>query len=80
MQSTFLSAPLSKVQLLLYPLLTIGIPYAHERFHRRTTGTSFTDLPASDPRRMIWAVADKLERAYEALALANFVAFLSDGK
>ncbi|PWN22836.1 hypothetical protein BCV69DRAFT_245708 [Microstroma glucosiphilum] len=80
LQSTFLSAPLSKVQLLLYPLLTIGIPYAHERFHRHMSGTNFSDLPPSDPRRMVWSISDKLEKAYEALALANFVAFLSDGK
>lgn len=79
-QSTFLSAPLSKVQLLLYPVLTIGIPYAHDRLHREMTSTSFSDLPASDPRRLLYWLSDKVQRIHEAAALANFLAFLGDGK
>ncbi|PWN29762.1 hypothetical protein BDZ90DRAFT_249657 [Jaminaea rosea] len=80
LQSTFLSAPLSKVQLALYPLLTIGVPYAYARLSRHMTSLSFSSMPANDPRRLLWSMVDKLQRLHEGLALVNFAAFLSDGK
>lgn len=79
-QSTFLSAPLSRTQLALYPLLTIALPYAYESANRRMTGMSFSDLPESDPRRMLWSAVDKLQRLYQGVALANFLAFLGNGR
>ncbi|CAO1619986.1 unnamed protein product [Parajaminaea phylloscopi] len=80
LQSTFVSAPLSLLQLSLYPLLTIGIPYLNQRLERHMTSLSLSSAPPNDPRRIARSLLDKTQRVYEAAALLNFAAFLSDGR
>lgn len=80
LQSTFLSAPLSKVQLTLYPLLTIVLPYVHEKLSRRASATQFSQTNEGDVRSVLYSAMDKVQRCYEGVALANFLAFLGNGK
>lgn len=79
-QSSFVSASLSRLQLAIYPLLTVGVPYLYQRLERRMTSLSFSNIPSRDPRRLLWTLTDQLHRAYEAAALVNFAAFLADGR
>lgn len=66
--------------MVLYPLLTIALPYAYEKLNRNMTAMSFSDLPEGDPRRVLWTVVDKAQKCYEGVALANFLAFLGNGR
>ncbi|CEH12776.1 Predicted E3 ubiquitin ligase [Ceraceosorus bombacis] len=80
LQSTARDAPLAMWQLLLHPILTIGVPYAHARLERDMTGRNFSERSSDDWRRKIWNGMDAWGRLHAALALANFVIFLGDGK
>ncbi|CAO1616031.1 unnamed protein product [Sympodiomycopsis kandeliae] len=81
LQSTFLSAPLSKTQLTLYPLLTIVLPYVHEKLNRRMTATQSSHTNETDATTsMLYSAMDKVQRCYEGVALLNFLAFLGNGK
>lgn len=80
LQSTAKDAPLAIWQLLLHPILTIAVPYAHARLERDMTGRNFSERPNDDWRRKIWNGMDAWARVHAALGLANFVIFLGDGK
>lgn len=80
LQSTSRDARLSRVQLALFPVLTIALPYIHTKVEQRMSRQSYSDMPADDVRRKLWATLDRAQRAYSAFSLANFLAFLSDGK
>jgi peroxin-2 len=80
LQSTSKDASLSRIQLTLFPALTILLPYLHEKLERRMSHLSYSDMPSNDPRRLLWNGMDRLQRVYAALSLANFLAFLSDGR
>ncbi|KAK0558749.1 peroxisome assembly protein (Peroxin-2) [Tilletia horrida] len=80
LQSTSRDIPLSTLQLSLYPLLTILLPWAHTRAERSMTSHSFSDMPSNDPRRLLWAGLDRAQKVWAAAALLNFAIFLGDGK
>ncbi|KAE8225392.1 hypothetical protein CF319_g1844 [Tilletia indica] len=80
LQSTSRDISLSSLQLILYPFLTILLPWVHTRAERSMISHSFSDMPANDPRRIIWAGLDRAQKLWSAAALINFAAFLGDGK
>ncbi|MCO5565670.1 hypothetical protein L7F22_019344 [Adiantum nelumboides] len=80
LQSTSKDARLWRVQLVLYPTLTILLPYLHTKLERQMSSMSFSDLPSTDIRRKFSIGLDRAQRVYSALTLANFLAFLSDGR
>lgn len=80
LQSTSKDARLWRVQLILYPTLTILLPYLHTKVERQMSSMSFSDLPSNDIRRKLSVGLDRAQRVYSALTLANFLAFLSDGR
>lgn len=80
LQSTSRDASLSRLQLTLFPTLTILLPYLHTKVERKMSQMSFSDMPVRDYRRVLWNSLDQVQRVYSALSLANFLAFLGDGK
>lgn len=80
LQSTSKDARLWRIQLILYPTLTILLPYLHTKIERQMSSMSFSDLPSNDIRRTLSLGLDRAQRVYSALTLANFLAFLSDGR
>ncbi|MCO5554340.1 hypothetical protein L7F22_007869 [Adiantum nelumboides] len=80
LQSTSRDAPLSRFQLLAFPSLTIVAPYLHTKLERTMSRMSYSDMPSDDVRRILWNGLDRAQRIYAALTLANFLAFLSDGR
>ncbi|SPO20901.1 related to peroxisome assembly protein car1 [Ustilago trichophora] len=80
LQSTARDQPLSKLQLTLYPLLTIVAPYLGSKWQDHMTSLSYSDMPNNDPRRLLWKLTDASQRVWSALVLANFAVFLADGK
>ncbi|KAJ9476844.1 Peroxisomal biogenesis factor [Pseudozyma hubeiensis] len=80
LQSTARDQPLSRLQLSLYPLLTIIAPYAGSKWQDHMTSLSYSDMPNNDPRRLLWKLTDASQRVWSALVLANFAVFLADGK
>lgn len=80
LQSTARDQPLSRLQLTLYPLLTIIAPYAGSKWQDHMTSLSYSDMPQRDPRRLLWKLTDASQRVWSALVLANFAVFLADGK
>ena len=80
LQSTARDQPLSKLQLALYPLLTIIAPYAGSKWQDHMTSLSYSEMPSNDPRRLMWKLTDASQRIWSAVVLANFAVFLADGK
>ncbi|KAK0548439.1 peroxisome assembly protein (Peroxin-2) [Tilletia horrida] len=80
LQSTSRDIPLAPLQLTLYPLLTIMLPWAHTRAERSMTSHSFSDMPVHDLRRIAWTSLDQVQKLWGAAALVNFAIFLGDGK
>ena len=80
LQSTARDQPLSRLQLTLYPLLTIVAPYLGSKWQDHMTSLSYSDMPNNDPRRLLWKLTDASQRVWSALVLANFAVFLADGK
>lgn len=80
LQSTARDQPLSRLQLALYPLLTIIAPYAGSKWQDHMTSLSYSDMPPRDPRRLLWRLTDASQRLWSALVFANFAVFLADGK
>ncbi|CDR99750.1 hypothetical protein [Sporisorium scitamineum] len=80
LQSTARDQPLSRLQLALYPLLTIVAPYAASKWQDHMTSLSYSHMPNNDPRRLLWKLTDASQRVWSAVVLANFAVFLADGK
>lgn len=80
LQSTSRDASLSRIQLTLYPALTIVFPYLHNKLEQRMSHLSYSEMQPNDPRRLVWSAMDQLQRVYAALSLANFLAFLNNGR
>lgn len=80
LQSTARDQPLSRLQLTLYPLLTIVSPYIGSKWQDHMTSLSYSDMPNNDPRRLLWKFTDASQRVWSALVVANFAVFLADGK
>ncbi|KIY74131.1 hypothetical protein CYLTODRAFT_416390 [Cylindrobasidium torrendii FP15055 ss-10] len=66
--------------LLIHGALTLLAPYLHTRLRAYGLSHAWPDAPASDIRRRTWDFLVACESSYTALSLANFVAFLSNGR
>ena len=73
LQSTARDQPLSRLQLALYPLLTIVAPYLGAKWQGHMTSLSYSDMPNNDPRRLLGP--EEFER-WKALG-AKFIALRS---
>jgi peroxin-2 len=80
LQSTSRDASLSRLQLTLFPAFTILVPYLHTKLERVMSLLSYSEMPSNDRRRLLWNGLDQFQRVYAALSLANFLAFLGDGR
>ena len=80
LQSTARDQPLTKLQLSLYPVLTILFPYLGTKFQARMTNMNYSEMPANDVRRRLWSLTDFAQRIWAAAVLTNFAVFLSNGK
>ncbi|KAJ8523490.1 hypothetical protein ONZ45_g126 [Pleurotus djamor] len=66
--------------LLFHGGLTILLPYLHARLRARALSNSWPEAPSSDIRRRLWDLMTSTESLWTFFALANFVAFLWNGK
>ncbi|KAN0063107.1 peroxisome assembly protein (Peroxin-2) [Thecaphora frezii] len=80
LQSIARDQPLSKLQLSLYPLLTILFPYLGTKLQDRMTSFSYSEMPPNDIRRRLWSLTDFTQRIWATAVLANFAVFLNNGK
>ncbi|PWN48239.1 hypothetical protein IE53DRAFT_206583 [Violaceomyces palustris] len=86
LQSTSTDQPLTKLQLCLYPLLTIILPYANTKFQDKVNSVDASSDLSPDGsttrrrRRRILNLTDSFQRLWAAAALVNFAIFLSNGK
>ena len=66
--------------LLLHGAATLLIPYLHGKLRTYALSKAWPDAPSSDRRRKLWELLTSLESSYAAFSLANFVAFLWNGR
>ena len=66
--------------LLLHGAATLLIPYLHGKLRTYALSKAWPDAPSSDRRRKLWDLLTSLESSYAAFSLANFVAFLWNGR
>ncbi|KAJ8590868.1 hypothetical protein M405DRAFT_895709 [Rhizopogon salebrosus TDB-379] len=77
--SSRLSSPPRRL-LIIHGALTILVPYLRNRIHAYALSRAWPDAPTSDIRRRAWTALMNIEAAHGAFSLANFVAFLWDGR
>ncbi|CAG8553426.1 35269_t:CDS:2 [Gigaspora margarita] len=80
LQSTQKDAVLTKSQKYAFGAMTIGVPYIWMRINRFVTAKRWSELNDNDARKIFWKCLQHLENLYKILSLANFLAFLYDGK
>ena len=78
--STARDAPLSMVQLGLYPLLTIVLPYLYGKGKTYMSTHQFDQAPRESPQFVAYSLADHAQRLWNLAALMNFALFLWNGK
>jgi peroxin-2 len=66
--------------LALHALLTILVPYAHNRLRGHALSYAWPDAPSTDRRRKLWDLLGRLEFVHTFSALVNFLAFLRYGR
>ncbi|KAL1747674.1 Pex12 amino terminal region-domain-containing protein [Schizophyllum fasciatum] len=71
---------LPKRLLLLHGAVTLLIPYLHGKLRTYALSKAWPDAPSSDRRRKLWELLTALESSYATFSLANFVAFLWNGR
>ncbi|WFD33660.1 peroxisome assembly protein (Peroxin-2) [Malassezia cuniculi] len=80
LQSTARDMPLAPIQLALYPLLTIVVPYAYKRTKMYMSKNAFADAPSDSQEYFIWNTLEHSMKAWNVLSLVNFCLFLWNGK
>ncbi|RIB20938.1 Pex12 amino terminal region-domain-containing protein [Gigaspora rosea] len=80
LQSTQKDAVLTKSQKYAFSIMTIGGPYIWMRINRFVTAKRWSELNDDDARKIFWKCLQHLENLHKILSLANFLAFLYDGK
>ncbi|WFD19398.1 peroxisome assembly protein (Peroxin-2) [Malassezia caprae] len=78
--STARDAPLSPIQLGLYPLLTIVLPYLYGKGRSYMTSHQYDQAPRESPQFVVYSLADHAHRLWNLVALLNFALFLWNGK
>ncbi|RKP27029.1 Pex12 amino terminal region-domain-containing protein [Syncephalis pseudoplumigaleata] len=73
-------APLTKLQGGLFCVVHVGGRYAWRRASHSIAQLGWADLPAHDWRRKCWHAMQRAERIGRLLSLANFIAFLFNGR
>ena len=71
---------LPREALLLHSVLTIVVPYLHNRLRIYALSKAWPDAPSIDPKRRVWELLVRLETLYSTLSLLSFVAFLYNGR
>lgn len=79
-QSTAVDAPLSRIQLALYPLITIIAPYAFSKAQAHMTEHHFDRAPTESPAFALFSLSEQLQRVWHMASLLNFGLFLWNGK
>lgn len=71
---------LPRLILLVHGTLSIILPYLHTRLRSHALSSAWPDAPAADRRRRMWDLLTSIESSYTFLSLANFIAFLWNGR
>ena len=58
----------------------VGVRYAWARVHRISQREQWSELEDGHWKKTVWRGMEYLEKAYNALSLLNFLAFLSNGR
>ncbi|KAI0832481.1 peroxisomal biogenesis factor 2 [Trametes gibbosa] len=66
--------------LVLHSIITIFLPYFHNRLRSHALSNAWPDAPSSDRRRKSWELLTRLESIHGAASLINFVFFLWNGR
>ncbi|KIY49343.1 hypothetical protein FISHEDRAFT_41257 [Fistulina hepatica ATCC 64428] len=66
--------------LFFHVFLTILVPYLHTRARAHALSKAWPEAPSRNARRRAWEALTTLESCHTVLALANFVAFLYNGR
>lgn len=78
--STARDAPLSAIQLGLYPLFTIVLPYLYGKGKTYMSNHQYDQAPRESLPFVAYSLADHAQRLWNLVALINFALFLWDGK
>ncbi|RDX55685.1 peroxisomal biogenesis factor 2 [Lentinus brumalis] len=71
---------LARSTLALHSILTIFVPYFHNRLRAHALSNAWPDAPSSDRRRKAWEFLTRLESLHGLAALINFTVFLWNGR
>ncbi|KAI0660926.1 peroxisomal biogenesis factor 2 [Cubamyces menziesii] len=71
---------LPRSALALHGVLTILVPYIHNRIRTHALSNAWPDAPSSDRRRKAWELLTRIESIHGLAALLNFVVFLWNGR
>ena len=71
---------LPRLILLIHGTLSTILPYLHTRLRSYALSSAWPDVPAADRRRKMWDLLNSMESSYTFLSLANFIAFLWNGR
>ncbi|EJD01396.1 uncharacterized protein FOMMEDRAFT_111183 [Fomitiporia mediterranea MF3/22] len=63
-----------------HALLTVLIPYLHNKLRGHALSNAWPDTPTTDKRRKAWNIITQLESLHSAAALLGFVVFLWNGR
>lgn len=80
LQSTARDMPLAPMQLALYPLLTIVVPYAYKRARMYMSAHAYSDAPADSQEYFVWSMLEHSAKAWNVVSLINFALFLWNGR
>jgi peroxin-2 len=64
----------------MHGALTLLLPYCHNRLRLHALSNAWPDAPSSDYRRKAWDALNSAESIHALLGLANFIAFLWNGR
>jgi peroxin-2 len=65
---------------MMHGTLTLLVPYCHNRLRLHALSNAWPDAPSSDYRRKAWDALNSAESIHALLGLANFIAFLWNGR
>ena len=71
---------LPRLILLIHGTLSTILPYLHTRLRSHALSSAWPDAPTADRRRKMWDLLISIESSYTFLSLANFIAFLWNGR
>ena len=75
-----IASGLARNTLIIHGALTLLLPYCHNRLRSYALSNAWPDAPSSDHRRKAWDALNTAESMHALLGLANFIAFLWNGR